>query len=568
MYNRSMSRRNIKKLPSLIISCQIPAGEVGYDNSLYMKSIIDSVASSEVQAVRISGVDAIKYTKEKHKNLLVFGLKKVINEKSPLTGFVTPDFESAKEIIDAGADVIIVESSNLLHDDTSLKDFLYKIKEYKDIKIGCDIGTLEEANRAVSFGADYLLTTFVQAKTRENKTFIEHLELIESLSSLEIPIIAEGGIDTPDQANQLFVAGAGSVVVGRAIVSPRYAGNYFLKDITTSPHDLIENFLRKHTPNQLLKIENIAPHGSSRRYFKLIFEDTIMLATMSFNVLENIAFIELSKHLKSKGVNVPHVHICNKEKTLYIQDYKGERDLYSFMVEKTEPLEEKERLLGKAIELLVSFQEKGSDGWDYQKSYPFASFDEEEIDRDTKRFIDKFLSLSNVEFNSIELQKEVTFLKELIKEVPKEDYCLMHRDFQSRNIILDNEGEMSLIDFQGSRFGPIHYDLASLLFQSQVDYSIETIDKMIGIYIDLKKYKDKDLFIKRFYVVSMVRMIQTIGSYGIGALEQKKDYFIKSIPYALDRFSFIISKVADLGYDFPEMYRIINNANIIYDSAK
>src|SRR4029077_16887268 len=56
---------------------------------------------------------------------------------------------------------------------------------------------------------------------------------------------------------------------------------------------------------------------------------------------------------------------------------------------------------------------------------------------------------------------------EIADELANQSRVLVHRDFQSQNILIRN-GQAYLIDFQGMRPGLAQYDLASLLYDPYV----------------------------------------------------------------------------------------------------
>ena len=61
------------------------------------------------------------------------------------------------------------------------------------------------------------------------------IELIKSLrESIKIPIIAEGNIDTPENAMKSLEAGAWAVVVGGAITRPQLITKKFVEYIKNS----------------------------------------------------------------------------------------------------------------------------------------------------------------------------------------------------------------------------------------------------------------------------------------------------------------------------------------------
>src|SRR5262249_25853127 len=87
-------------------------------------------------------------------------------------------------------------------------------------------------------------------------------------------------------------------------------------------------------------------------------------------------------------------------------------------------------------------------------------------------------------------QKERKWLMEaatlLVDGIVKIPYGLTHRDFQSRNLML-NEYRFFLIDFQDALMGPPAYDLVALLRDSYVVLPEETVALLIQDYLDGRK---------------------------------------------------------------------------------
>ena len=69
--------------------------------------------------------------------------------------------------------------------------------------------------------------------------------------------------------------------------------------------------------------------------------------------------------------------------------------------------------------------------------------------------------------------------------------CFLYRDFQARNIMLDENGNPYFIDFKGGRKGPFYYDLASFLWQASAKYSFKLRRELVWEYYQsLKNYTE------------------------------------------------------------------------------
>ena len=122
-------------------------------------------------------------------------------------------------------------------------------------------------------------------------------------------------------------------------------------------------------------------------------------------------------------------------------------------------------------------------------------------------------------FFSGDFEKERNEIAALVNGLPK---CLMHRDFQSQNIVFD-ENKVSFVDVQGARIGPCFYDAASLVFDP---YLYPSMSK------DLREYFLEKLLVKdrdSLLLCGLQRLMQAIGAYGNLSQNKNKPHYRKYI---------------------------------------
>ena len=98
------------------------------------------------------------------------------------------------------------------------------------------------------------------------------------------------------------------------------------------------------------------------------------------------------------------------------------------------------------------------------------------------------------------------------------------------------DGQPYFIDFQGGRRGPLHYDVASFLWQARANFSDELRAELLEEYISaLKELReiDADEFQKQLKHFVLFRTLQVLGAYGFRGYFEKKPHFLQSIPFAL-----------------------------------
>ncbi len=126
-------------------------------------------------------------------------------------------------------------------------------------------------------------------------------------------------------------------------------------------------------------------------------------------------------------------------------------------------------------------------------------------------------------------------LNEIAERLASLPRVLVHRDFQSQNILIRN-GQAYLIDFQGMRPGLAEYDLASLLYDPYVDLSqaerAELIEHYRGRQTENGLTIDGD-FDDTLRLCAMQRLMQALGAYGFLGLVKGHKEFLQYIPAAM-----------------------------------
>ena len=132
----------------------------------------------------------------------------------------------------------------------------------------------------------------------------------------------------------------------------------------------------------------------------------------------------------------------------------------------------------------------------------------------------------------------------------------LYRDFQARNIMLDENGNPYFIDFQGGRKGPFYYDLASFLWQASAHYSFKLRRELVWEYYQsLKNYTEVPSvrhFVNRLSLFVLFRTLQVLGAYGFRGYFERKKHFLESIPPAIQNLRDLL-KMGEKVFPYPYM---------------
>ena len=105
------------------------------------------------------------------------------------------------------------------------------------------------------------------------------------------------------------------------------------------------------------------------------------------------------------------------------------------------------------------------------------------------------------------VRTELESVAALLEREPK---ALVHRDFQSTNVLWKG-GALSFIDFQGMRLGPAAYDLASLVYDPYVTFTEGGRRALVALYA---KKAERPELVKILPYAAVQRLVQCLGAYG------------------------------------------------------
>jgi len=307
------------------------------------------------------------------------------------------------------------------------------------------------------------------------------------------------------------------------------------------------------------KVESIVPAGSNRIYYRLFYSDESVIAAYSDNNEETSSFLYFTELFKKLEYNVPEIYFVSDDQMVYFLEDLGSVSLFDIVQsdqKKGEISKKTISLYKKSISELVKVQIGSAAYVDYSKCYQISEFGKESILYDLNYFKYYFLKISGLDFDENLLQKDFESISSLLATTG--DKFFMLRDFQSRNIMVKDQ-KPYFIDYQGGRKGAIQYDLASLLYQAKARLPEKVKSELLKYYIKLVKsyipIDDKE-FETQFYMYVLVRVLQTLGAYGLRGLIEKKAHFIESIPFALKNVENILSKV-DFVDNYPELKNVL-----------
>lgn len=216
--------------------------------------------------------------------------------------------------------------------------------------------------------------------------------------------------------------------------------------------------------------ERITGHGSDRTFTRV--KETELSAVLMQSPPhdeEFDRFVAVSGFLHAHGFGGPRVWHADRERRAAVLEDLGRRSLHAMVHEAGLAADRIEAIYRNVLDRLVDLQVRGSrlaeagacpEAWDRRLDYGMLRW---ETDYFRARFLRDAAGMGEAELAALDEEFEA-----LARSVDAQPVVLLHRDFQSQNILLQGD-TVRLVDVQGMRRGPLLYDVMSLLRDAYVD---------------------------------------------------------------------------------------------------
>jgi aminoglycoside/choline kinase family phosphotransferase len=297
-----------------------------------------------------------------------------------------------------------------------------------------------------------------------------------------------------------------------------------------------------------IKISPIQKGGSDRKFYRIHCspEQALILVKYNLEREENRHYVRIAKFLDERGIRVPKIYFHDPEEGLIWLEDLGECDLYTY---REESWLVRRAFYESALDQIATLHGLPASVCIEMKQHLPAEFDSELYLWEQNYFFDNCLGrYFKIEKMKLAQLAALPALKEITERLASFPRVLVHRDFQSQNIIIRN-GQAYLIDFQGMRPGLAEYDLASLLYDPYVDLP-ETERAELSAYYRARQLGNgiaiNGQFDLELRLCAMQRLMQALGAYGFLGLVKGHKHFLQHVPVALKSLRCIVAQIDGL----------------------
>lgn len=274
-----------------------------------------------------------------------------------------------------------------------------------------------------------------------------------------------------------------------------------------------------HSPPNILS--HLPGGASTREFFRVKWGAKTAIAMYSPEPSQELAkarqsagyasFVEVAELLTSRGVRVPRIFEASPDApVLFVEDLG---DLTLAQAVERQP-EMKESLYQLVVRDLAEAQ-RALNPLPDESIVRRRAFDADLLAWELLHFSEWALAARGIPLDERQMAvfaQSAKYLSELIASWPQ---VFVHRDFQSRNLMVQSEkgdAKVTWIDFQDAMMGPRVYDLVALLSDSYQAFDEAFIRERISEYCTHSK-TDQGTVMEEFLLVTVQRKLKDAGRF-------------------------------------------------------
>jgi hypothetical protein len=319
--------------------------------------------------------------------------------------------------------------------------------------------------------------------------------------------------------------------------------------VTSTSSDLLLRQTRIRFPRfeqAKVEITPIEKGGSGRRFYRVRSTPGQSLILVKYNLEreENRHYVRIAEFLAEHDILAPKIYFHDEQEGLIWIEDLGETDLWSY---RNDPWEKRRPFYESALDQIAKLHSLPISAADGIRGNLPPEFDAPLYLWEQHYFfencIGRLFGVPQEQLTEISRLPVLWDIAQRLAELPR---VLVHRDFQSQNIVVRN-GCAHLIDFQGMRPGLSKYDIASLLYDPYVTLTESERAELFEIYRGFRERLGTPLRVDDEEILrlcAMQRLMQALGAYGFLGLVRGAKMFLEHVPAAMQSLQIVLREIA------------------------
>lgn len=313
----------------------------------------------------------------------------------------------------------------------------------------------------------------------------------------------------------------------------------------TNRTDKILHWLQDHG-YQVKDLQPASSDASFRRYWRVESDRGTHIVMDAPPEDEDCrSFLKVARALIDIGLNVPVILQEDLDQGFLLLGDLGNRQYLSELDEETVG-----RLYGDALAALISLQASGPSADDMPPYDQQLLLAEMELFREW--FLQKHLGLELLPDTNSMLDEIFELLADNALAQPQ---VCVHRDYHSRNLMVTDSNNPGILDFQDAVYGPVTYDLVSLLRDCYIDWPRAQVeDWALGFHelamqsgiLNRDSHHDEKQFLRWFDLMGVQRHLKAIGIFARLYHRDGKPGYLQDIPRTLNYVEEVSSRYEEL----------------------
>ena len=284
------------------------------------------------------------------------------------------------------------------------------------------------------------------------------------------------------------------------------------------------------------KILPIAGDASFRTFYRFILnkKSKIIVSVKKEKYKNLIAYCAVNTFLRKNKILSPKLFTHNLEKGIIVIEDFGDTSFHKVLLKKKKKI----TTYKKIVDLLLKIQKikaKSKIKSIGAKSHRIEIYSNKHLHKESDLFFNWYLPLFFKKKKVLSIKKKIRkILSELYENLNFPNTCFVHKDYHAENLMKVGK-KIGIIDNQDALIGNPAYDLVSLIDDVRIKTSKKLKNQIYNYYIKkAPKFgkNNSEKFLEDFNILSIQRSLKIIGIFSRLFIRDKKDKYLKLIPYA------------------------------------